>query len=208
MSNYVITIGREFESLGIDIGRTLAERLGIKCYNKELLSRAAKESGLCEEIFHAQDEKPTNSFLYSLVMDTYSATGYTAAPFLDMPLNHKIFLAQFDTIKKLAEEESCIIVGRCADYVLKGYPNVVRLFIYAEKEACIREVVERFRLSEKEAARKIETIDKERSAYYKYHTGRDWENAMNYDLCLNSGELGLKKCVQIVRGYMKVKFDQ
>ena len=140
MSNYVITIGREFESLGIDIGRTLAERLGIKCYNKELLSRAAKESGLCEEIFHAQDEKPTNSFLYSLVMDTYSATGYTAAPFLDMPLNHKIFLAQFDTIKKLAEEESCIIVGRCADYALSDFPRTINTFIHADMDFRIKKI--------------------------------------------------------------------
>ena len=113
--NLVITIGRECGSSGRAIGRKLAESLGIKCYDKELLALAAKNSGLCEELFKTHDEKPTNSFLYSLVMDTYSM-GYNTSAYMDMPINHKIFLAQFDTIKKLADEESCVIVGRCADY--------------------------------------------------------------------------------------------
>ena len=106
MGNKIYTIGREFGSGGREIGEKLAERLGIKLYDKELLQQAAKESGFCEEIFENHDEKPTSSFLYSLVMDTYSQNGYHSAPFLDMPLNHKVFLAQFDTIKKLAEEAS------------------------------------------------------------------------------------------------------
>ena len=119
MGNKIYTIGREFGSGGREIGEKLAERLGIKLYDKELLQQAAKESGFCEEIFENHDEKPTSSFLYSLVMDTYSLNGYHSAPFLDMPLNHKVFLAQFDTIKKIAERESCVIVGRCADYAIR-----------------------------------------------------------------------------------------
>lgn len=103
----VITIGREFGSGGHEIGMKLAERLGIKCYDKELLELAAKESGLCEDLFASQDEKPTNSFLYSLVMDTYSL-GYTSS-YMDMPINHKVFLAQFDTIKKLAQREPVLL---------------------------------------------------------------------------------------------------
>ena len=125
----VITIGREFGSGGHEIGMKLAEKLGIKCYDKELLELAAKESGLCEELFASQDEKPTNSFLYSLVMDTYSL-GYTNS-YVDMPINHKVFLAQFDAIKKLAERESCVIVGRCADYALEDNPYAVSVFIKA-----------------------------------------------------------------------------
>ena len=175
------------------MGKMLEEELNINYLVKELAKLASEDSGIHEGLFGITDEKVKHSLFQR-------KSGLTS--------EESLFAFQADTIRRLAQNESCIIVGRCADYVLKGYPNVVRLFIYAEKEACIREVVERFRLSEKEAARKIETIDKERSAYYKYHTGRDWENAMNYDLCLNSGELGLKKCVQIVRGYMKVKFDQ
>ena len=110
--NLVITIGRQCGSSGKIIGQKLAEEMGVKCYDKELLALAAKNSGLCEELFETHDEKPTNSFLYSLVMDTYSM-GYTTSGYMDMPINHKIFLAQFDTIKQLADQESCVIVGRC-----------------------------------------------------------------------------------------------
>ena len=131
--NLVVTIGRQCGSGGKRIGEKLAERLGVKCYDKELLALAAKNSGLCEELFETHDEKPTSSFLYSLVMDTYSKA-YTSSAYMDMPLNHKIFLAQFDTIKKLANEESCVIVGRCADYALAEYPNVSTVFITASNE--------------------------------------------------------------------------
>ena len=129
MGNAVYTIGREFGSGGLVIGKALAERLGINFYDKELLQRAAKDSGFCQEIFENHDEKPTNSFLYSLVMDTYSAGSYSSAPFLDMPLNHKVFLAQFESIKKIAEQESCVIVGRCADYALADNPDCINVFI-------------------------------------------------------------------------------
>ena len=134
----VITIGREFGSGGHEIGMKLAEKLGIKCYDKELLQVAAKESGLCEELFASQDEKPTNSFLYSLVMDTYSL-GYSNS-YVDMPINHKVFLAQFDAIKKLAAKESCVIVGRCADYALEDDPFAVSVWIKASLDERIKRI--------------------------------------------------------------------
>ena len=204
MGNYVITIGREFESLGKNIGLKLAEILGIKCYDKELLSRAAKESGLCEEIFHSQDEKPTSSFLYSLVMDTYSATGYTAAPFLDMPLNHKIFLAQFDTIKKLAKEESCIIVGRCADYALNEFPQVINTFIHADFDFRIKNAMNEFNVSESKAKDMISKKVKQRSSYYNYYTNKKWGNSRSYDLTLNSARLGIDGCVNMILRYKEI----
>lgn len=110
-NNTIITIGRQYGSGGHDIGKQLAEELNVPFYDKALLERAAKDSGLCQEIFENHDEKPTNSFLYSLVMDTYSL-GYTTSSFSEMPLNHKIFLAQFDAIKNIAKEGPCVIVGR------------------------------------------------------------------------------------------------
>ncbi len=198
MGNYVITIGREFESLGKNVGLKLAETLGIKCYDKELLNRAAKESGLCEEIFHTQDERPTSSFLYSLIMDTYSATGYTAAPFLDMPLNHKIFLAQFDTIKKIAEEESCIIVGRCADYALSDFPQTINTFIYADLDFRIQNTMNEFDVSESKAKDMISKKDKQRSSYYNYYSNKKWGRAKSYDLSLNSAKLGVDGCVDLI----------
>lgn len=126
----VITIGRQCGSSGKIIGQKLAEELGIKCYDKELLALASKNSGFSEELFQSHDEKPTNSFLYSLVMDTHSL-GFTTSGYMDMPINHKLFLAQFETIKKLALEEPCVIVGRCADYALSEYPNLISVFISA-----------------------------------------------------------------------------
>ena len=206
MGNYVITIGREFESLGRDVGLKLSEQLGIKCYDKELLSRAAKESGLCEEIFHSQDEKPTSSFLYSLVMDTYSATGYTAAPFLDMPLNHKIFLAQFDTIKKMAGEGPCVIVGRCADYALSEFKNSIHLFIYGDEKAKTRRIMEKYELTENKARDMIIKKDKQRQSYYNYYSSKKWGDSRSYDLCLDSSQLGIEGCVEMILAYRKL-FD-
>ena len=151
MGNQIYTIGREFGSAGYEVGRLLAERLGVKLYDKNLLAQAAKDSGFCEEIFENHDEKPTNSFLYSLVMDTYSGGNYSSAPFLDMPLNHKVFLAQFDTIKKIAERESCVIVGRCADYALASNPDCLNVFIHADIEDRIKTVSKRNDVTENKA---------------------------------------------------------
>ena len=200
--NLVITIGRECGSSGRAIGRKLAESLGIKCYDKELLALAAKNSGLCEELFKTHDEKPTNSFLYSLVMDTYSM-GYNTSAYMDMPINHKIFLAQFDTIKNLADKESCVIIGRCADFILKDNPDVVRLFFYAPKEDCIARVKTQNGGTEKEIIRKIEKTDKYRSDYYRYHTGKDWNDSRNYDFCLNTASMSYEKLVAVVKAYIE-----
>ena len=131
--NTVITIGRQFGSGGREIGEKLAEHFGIKCYDKELLSRAAKDSGFCEEMIKTHDERPTNSFLYNLVMDTYSF-GYNTSTFMDMPISHKVFLAQFDAIKSIAKEGPCVLVGRCADYALHDMKNCLHFFIYADEE--------------------------------------------------------------------------
>lgn len=133
-TNTIITIGREYGSAGREIGYKVADYFGIKLYDKEMLARAAKESGICQELFETHDEKPTSSFLYSLVMDTYSL-GYSAGSYADMPINHKVFLAQFDTIKKIASEGPCILVGRCADYALEDFDNVLSVFIHADMNA-------------------------------------------------------------------------
>ena len=200
MNNHIYTIGREFGSVGI----ALAKRLGIKCYDKELLDEAAKESGFCAEIFENHDEKPTSSFLYSLVMDTYSFGGYSSAPFLDMPLNHKIFLAQFDTIKKLAEEESCIIVGRCADYALSDFPRTINTFIHADPEFRIKNAMDEFHVNESKAKDMINKKDKQRSSYYNYYSNKKWGNSRSYDLTLNSAKLGVDGCVDMILRYKEL----
>ena len=190
MANKIYTIGREFGSGGREVGEKLAAKLGIKLYDKELLQQAAKDSGFCEEIFENHDEKPTNSFLYSLVMDTYSVSGYSAAPFLDMPLNHKVFLAQFETIKKIAEKESCVIVGRCADYALSDNPNCINVFIHADLDVRIKNVSRNLNITENKARDIINKTDKQRASYYNYYTSKKWGDSKSYSLSLDAGKLG------------------
>lgn len=198
MANKIYTIGREFGSGGREVGEKLAAKLGIKLYDKELLQQAAKDSGFCEEIFENHDEKPTNSFLYSLVMDTYSVSGYSAAPFLDMPLNHKVFLAQFETIKKIAEKESCVIVGRCADYALSDNPDCINVFIHADMDIRIKNVSRNLNITENKARDIINKTDKQRASYYNYYTSKKWGDSKSYNLSLDAGKLGTDNCVEMI----------
>lgn len=204
--NLVITIGRQCGSSGKIIGQKLAEQLGVKCYDKELLELAAKNSGLCEELFHTHDEKPTNSFLYSLVMDTYSM-GYTTSGYMDMPINHKIFLAQFDTIKQLADEESCVIVGRCADYALADYPGVVSAFITADEEDRIKSLQELYKVEAAKAKDIMIKTDKKRSSYYNYYSSKKWGDVRSYDLCLNRSSIGIDGAVKMILDFADAKME-
>ena len=204
MANKIYTIGREFGSGGQYVGEQLAARLGIKLYDKELLQQASKDSGFCEEIFENHDERPTNSFLYSLVMDTYSVNGYSTASFLDMPLNHKVFLAQFETIKKIAEQESCVIVGRCADYALADNPDCINIFIKADMNSRIKMISKRANITEAKAKEMILKQDKQRASYYNYYTSKKWGDSKSYDLCLDSGKLGLDGCVEMILKYREL----
>ena len=204
MGNLVITIGRECGTAGRLIGQKLAADLGVKCYDKELLTLAAKNSGLCEELFKTHDEKPTSSFLYSLVMDTYSL-GYNTSAYMDMPINHKIFLAQFDTIKKLAEEESCVIVGRCADYALADYPNTVSVFICGDEEDKIHHLMERHNVDEAKAKDIMIKTDKRRASYYNYYSSKRWGSCKSYDMCISSSAVGYDGAVDIIKEFAKKK---
>ena len=203
-TNTIITIGREYGSAGREIGYKVAEAFDIKLYDKEMLARAAKESGICEEIFQSHDEKPTNSFLYSLVMDTYSM-GYSGNTYTDMPINHKVFLAQFDAIKKIADEGPCILVGRCADYALESYPNVVSVFIHADMQSRIRRIARLYNLTDAKAKDMIVKTDKKRASYYNYYTNKKWSDAESYELCLTSSELGIEGTAQTISEYVNLK---
>ena len=204
-NNMIITIGRECGSAGRTIGQKVAEAFGIKCYDKELLAIAAKESGFSEELFHTHDEKPTNSFFYSLVMDNYAMGGYHASGYVDMPLNHKIFLAQFDTIKKLAERESCVIVGRCADYALSEFPNVISVFIRAEEKDKLQRMTEKYDVPADKARDVMIKTDKRRASYYNYYSNKKWGSSKSYDLCLNSSAVGVDGAVEIIKAFALAK---
>ena len=199
----IITIGRQFGSAGREIGYKVAKDLGIKLYDKEMLARAAKESGLCEELFETHDEKPTNSFLYSLVMDTYSL-GYSSGSYADMPINHKVFLAQFDAIKKIASEGPCILVGRCADYALEDNENLLSIFIHADLDARIRRIARIYDLTDAKAKDMIMKTDKKRASYYNYYTSKKWGDAKSYNLSLDAGKIGIDNCVEMILKYREL----
>ena len=206
-TNTIITIGRQFGSAGREIGYQIADYFGIKLYDKEMLSRAAKESGICEEIFETHDEKPTNSFLYSLVMDTYSM-GYSGGSYSDMPINHKVFLAQFDAIKKIADEGPCILVGRCADYALADYPETVSVFICADEADKIERIKELHNVNDAKARDIMIKLDKKRSSYYNYYASKRWGDSRSYDLCINSSAVGIDGAVKIILEFAKLKQEQ
>lgn len=202
-TNAIITIGRQYGSGGREIGEKLAEKLEIPFYDKELLERAANDSGICKELFENHDEKPTSSFLYSLVMDTYSF-GYSSAAFTDMPINHKVFLAQFEAVKKLALEGPCVMVGRCADYALSEFHNCFSVFIHSDMESRIRRIAQKYGMKDNKARDAIQKTDKSRSSYYNYYTNKRWGDASSYHLSVDSGKLGIDKTVECIIQTLKV----
>ena len=199
--NTLITIGRQFGSAGREVGEMVAQHFGISCYDKNLIAKVAGNSDFCHEMIEHHDERPTSSFLYNLVMDTYSF-GYNASSFVDMPISHKVFLAQFDTIKKIADEEPCVIVGRCADYALADYKNSVHLFIYGNEECKIKRIMKKYELSEAKAREMIIKKDKQRQSYYNYYSSKKWGRADSYDLCINSSVLGVEGSAKLIIQYI------
>lgn len=202
--NTIVTIGRQSGSGGHEIGQKLAERFGIPFYDKDLLVRAAKESGFCQEMLEMHDERPTNSFLYNLVMDTYSF-GYSGGGtgMVDMPISHKVFLAQFDAIKKIADEGPCVIVGRCADYALADRKDCVHLFIYADLDFKVAHAMKKYGYTDSEARDAIAKKDKQKQSYYNYYTTKKWGRADSYDLCINSALLGLDGTTDLIAQYVE-----
>ena len=200
--NTRITIGRQFGSSGHEIGRLVAKKLNIKCFDKELISEAAKNSGFCEEMIENHDERPTSSFLYNLVMDTYSF-GYNNNAYVDMPISQKVFLAQFNAIKQLADEEPCVIVGRCADYALADRNDTLNIFIFSTEEAKIKTIMNRFpELNEGKARDMMVKKDKQRQSYYNYYSSKKWGRADTYDLCINSATLGVEGTADLIVQYV------
>lgn len=202
--NTIITIGRQFGSGGREIGEKLAKHFDIPYYDKELITRVSKDSGFCEEIIENNDERPTSSFLYNLVMDTYSF-GYNSSSFVDMPISHKIFLAQFDTIKKIANEGPCVIVGRCADYALAERDDVINVFICANEECKIKRIMERHSeiKNESKARDMMSKKDKQRQSYYNYYASSKWGNANTYDMTINSSKLGIDGTVKLIAQFVE-----
>lgn len=199
----VITISREFGSGGREIGKKLADKLGIPFYDKELLAEAAKQSGICEDLFYKHDETYTSSLLYSLVMGAYPVSN-DGKLYPDMPLNHKIFLSQFEAIKSIAQKGPCVIIGRCADYVLADNFETIDFFIYGNMAEKKKRILERYDIEKNKAEDFIKKTDKRRASYYNYYSDRKWGVASHYDLCINSSEIGIDKTVELLEAYIRI----
>lgn len=196
----IVTIGREFGSGGRTIGKRLSERLGVPFYDKEILAEAANNSGLSAKVIETHDEKPINSFFYSLVTDSSGMGSFSTH--VEMPLNQKVFLAQFEAIRSIAERESCVLVGRCADYALESMEHVTNVFICANLEDRVRRVAEKHNLSRDKAMDLIAKSDKKRANYYNFYSNKRWGVASTYHLCLNSSLIGEEGCVDMIFRFM------
>lgn len=198
----VTTIGRQFGSGGHEIGIRLAKELNIPFYDKELLQKAAEESGLCEKIFDNFDEKP-KSVLYSIVMDSYmfAVPGTNAGESLEQ----QVYLATYNTIRRIADQGPCVIIGRCADYALADHPKTLKLFIDAPMEARLKTVEARENLSPEKAKALIARTDKHRAAYYEYYSSQKWGGVNSYDFCLDSSVFGIDGSVELIKHMIEMK---
>ncbi len=200
--NKVITISRQYGSGGREIGAKIAQNFGIPFYDNELITRAAKESGFAEAVFENAEKKATNSLLYSIAMGM-SSYGSQDLGFSNLSLDDRIYIAQSNVIRKVAEEGPCVIIGRCADYVLKDMENIVHLFIHADMPFRIERAVSIDGVDRSRAEETILKNDKRRANYYNYHSGEKWGLATNYHLCIDSSYLGIDHAVNSICTFIK-----
>ena len=193
-SHLIITIGRQYGAGGVEVGRRLSRKLSIPFYDKDLLTQAAKESGIAEEFFHIYDEKLIGAMHY------FGNTEYDA---VTLPRSQHLFAAQTKTIRELATRGSCIFIGRCADFVLKDFPNCVNVFLMGDMEAREKRMIEVYGINPADVHHLIENTDKQRSRYYESITDREWNNVQNYDLAINTGRIGMPKTVDLILDYVR-----
>ncbi len=206
MDNHVITIARSYGSGGRKMGKLLAQELGYEYYDREILRIASDESGISEELFKQADEHKRMP-LFRIAREVY--TGEVIPPDSDDFIsNENLFRYQAKIIRELAATRDCVIVGRCANFILRGRENVINVFVSAPVVDCVRRVMQTDGLNLEEAEKRIKKIDKRRADYFKYFTGRQWHDAALYDLCLNTGHMSEDKCVEVVRAYMRARFDE
>jgi len=204
MDQFVITIARGYGSGGRTIGRAIACALNVDFFDRKLLRLASDASGIHEQFFGQADETPSLRMLIRAAkrVDNDEILPPDSDDFIS---NENLFNYQARVIRELAKQQSCVIIGRCADYVLRDFPNVIRLYIHAPHDVCVQQIMKLNDMEEKEAAALVDLTDKRRAAYYRYFTGHDWKDADNYDLCLNSHTLGRDNCVTLAQEYLRIK---
>ncbi|MCL2125737.1 MAG: cytidylate kinase-like family protein [Oscillospiraceae bacterium] len=200
MDKHIIAISREYGSGGRHIGELLAKELDIPFYDKEIIQMAAQKSGMSAGFIEKSDESIPNTFLHNLKYSAYSS--YDSISYYDTPVTDKVFLAQSAVIKELASQGSCVIVGRCAHYILRNEPDVIAIFIRANLDDRVRHAVEHYDLPQQNALDRIKKIDKSRINYYKYYTSRQWGSIENYDLVINSSFSGIDGAVAVIKAML------
>lgn len=207
MDNYVIAIGRGFGSGGKAIGGQLAEELGIPCYERQLLDMASEYSGINKQLFAEVDEKLRGSYAMKHLMKIPYT--YVVEPRdKEFTSDINLFNIQSEIIRELAKTESFVVIGKCADYILRDQPNVISVYVEAPEQDCITTVMDRLQVSESKAKELIHKTDKYRADYYKYYTrGKNWKDPLNYDLMLNSSKVGWDNCVKLIKTYVNMKME-
>ncbi len=200
MKQRIVTISRTYGSGGRIIGQKLAEDMGVPFYDKALIDRIAEESGFSKDLIENAEMKAKNSFIYTLAT---SLGGSGDAGIEGLSLNDKCFLAQVNVIRKIAEEGPCVIVGRCADYILRDMPEVTNIFVCAEMHNRIQRAVEEYGMDKTNVENEIKKIDKARTNYYTHHTGRKWGDVLNYHLTLDSGYIGLEDTIAVIEEFLE-----
>lgn len=207
MSNVLISIGRQVGSGGYRLGKRLSEELGIPFYDKELVKMVAEKHNISEEALKSADEKATGSLLYSVVTGSYSLHGLGGPLYYDMPINDKLFLAQSEVISEAADKSSCVVIGRCADYVMKrAEKKCLSVFMYAGIDFRVKNIAAEYDLTPSKAKDKIQKMEKQRRAYYDYYTNRQWGVMSNYDICINTEVIGEDMAFEIIKAaYLKMQ---
>lgn len=197
----IITVSREAYCGGDELAKTLAEKLGFKFYDREIISLASEKSGIHEDHFDSMEKKPTNSILYSVVMGMYSSRG-AYVKLDDVLTDDRIYKIQADIIRDMAKEGNCVFVGRCSDYILRERKNCINIFLHANTEDRVKRVIAEQNVSEAEAKKIISRADKKRRSYYNYYTNREWGNISNYQMTLNLSSLSEQNAVDIIMNYV------
>lgn len=199
--NLIITISREAYCGGDEFAKELAEKLGFKLYNREIIARASEKSGIHEDHFEFAEKKPTNSVLYSVVMGMYSSRG-AYVKLDDVFTDDKIYKVQAEIIRDMAKDGNCIFVGRCSDYILRNHENCINIFLRGDMEDRVKNAMEQDGVTEAEAKKLVSRSDKKRRSYYNYYTNREWGNITNYDISLNLSKLTEEKAVEVITAFV------
>ena len=200
----IITIARQYGSGGREIGERVAKHFDIPFYNKDLITLAAKQSGMSPEILEKADEKATNSLLYSLMMGNYTF-GSQVSPIDNLPINDKVFLAQSQVIREAADKGPCVIVGRCADYVLRENKNCLHVYVYANHFTRMDRIIKQYGVDPAKAADTLVKQDKQRANYYNFYSNQKWGNPENYDLLVDSSAFGIENSIDLICQAVEMK---